>query len=399
MFSRQIVKSTVPSSLALLTGLVFASLLVTGLIAQALPAHDGANLKTGSEPISKEHRLIENTSKRAATTTSSLVKDDGERTPHGKPDMGRNAKETAPGAKRTEGEHRTLRFPNEYSIGALFTLFRQGPYGGYFTDKGPQLGFARGTVTLVVPKGRLLMLELNTNVFKHPGCLNEVSPQGIDCLRIGFMSMNDDESRSDEVLKYIPHFQKLVQIDLNRSDTTDAGLKYLKSQTALRCILAFLAPIHGSCFKELGQVKALSVLSLGCSPIEQKNLSYLSNFPMLQELRVSKVNLTEEGIKHLATCRSLRSLRIYGNKNVDDQSLKLLLPLKNLEELDVRSTEVTLRGIKALAPLKLQSLYITDKLFSEHDISEIRQIFPKIKLKIDRRGVSEDNKQLFAPLK
>ena len=55
-----------------------------------------------------------------------------------------------------------------------------------------------------------------------------------------------------------------------------------------------------------------------------------------------------------------------------------MTPLKNLIELDLRSTQVTDTGLKEIASLRsLRALWLDDKLVTDKAVEELRKDLPK----------------------
>ena len=62
---------------------------------------------------------------------------------------------------------------------------------------------------------------------------------------------------------------------------------------------------------------------------------------------MSKTHVTDEGLEHLASLKSLKNLALVGTK-VTDNGLKYLKELKDLQYLSLFETNVTEAGVTAL---------------------------------------------------
>ena len=71
-------------------------------------------------------------------------------------------------------------------------------------------------------------------------------------------------------------------------------------------------------------------------------LDVLAQFPTIKELELSNSNITDEGIKKIVEyCPQLKTLNIWGCKNITDNSLIHLRDLWQLEKLHLSGTKVT----------------------------------------------------------
>jgi hypothetical protein len=298
-----------------------------------------------------------------------------------------------------EEQSRVLHFPSGKPIGMIFVgndkLFF-GPVAKYRRIAG-----ASGTMTIRVPSGQRVLFEANRRVLENPACLDLVSPQGLDVIKIGGISLDDKEDgMCDKALEHAVHFQGLKEVDIDRSEATDKGIAKLKAIPSLLCISCFMSSIDGSCFKELATLPALNSLWVSHCTLDRKNLEYLKNFPKLQTLDVGRTHLDAVGTRSLAQCKNLRELSVRGNKCFDDNCLPILSSLKNLKSLDLRETPVTLAGVKQLHALKLLSWLQLPNTLNDN-LTELKKIFPKTMIWVDpvRTSTVKERDEVYAPLK
>ena len=78
------------------------------------------------------------------------------------------------------------------------------------------------------------------------------------------------------------------------------------------------------------------------SQVSDNGLDALAQFPTIKELELSNSNITDEGIKKIVEyCPQLKTLNIWGCKNITDNSLIHLRDLWQLEKLHLFGTKVT----------------------------------------------------------
>jgi hypothetical protein len=280
------------------------------------------------------------------------------------------------GAQRSSNcaaTRRTLHFPSGKALGAIWVGNEKPVFGPY--KKYIQVAGASGDVTITVPKGQRVLFEANRRVFENPACLTKISPVGIDCIKMGFISLEDrEDDMCDKALAYIPSLNGIAEINIDRSEATDKGLSQLKRCTSLKGISCFMSSVDGSCFKDLVSLPSLKGLWVPRCMIDQKNMAYLPHFSKLRELDLERTQLDASGAKYLAQCPRLEVLVVRGNPKFDDNCLKFVVPLKNLCDLDVRETPVTISGLKTLKLSKLIRLGVPQSM--SKNLPELKRLFP-----------------------
>jgi hypothetical protein len=298
-------------------------------------------------------------------------------------------------AKTTE---RTISFPKDQVLGAIFL----GHYNHNIDERGPlnRVGGAIGTVKVAVPDGYYVMFEANRRVFQNPKVLNEVSPDGIDYLKIGLISMDDSEDQMcNKALSYIGHFASLTTLSVDRSDATDKGLSTIHNLKHLKRMSCFRSEVDGSFFKELADLRQFKELDTSWCMIKPDTLKYLPLIQGLEFLNMGRCGIEISGAHELGKCTGLKGLRVYNNSQFTDDCLKLLCPLKHLEWIDLRDTPVTMKGLRALRGLPLKQLHPPKTLNTVSDLEELKKLFPQAIIKFNSTEVPADIKRTYAPLR
>ena len=295
---------------------------------------------------------------------------------------------------QTKPDIRTLHFPPDVSIGALYVVSRVGGL-----DKpGPSVAAAKGTVTLVVPPDSMVGLELGGKCFQNPALLDPLKNEPIDSLRISFYSMDDsEEGIVDKAMLHVGEMHELQELLLDRCDATDKSLEAIAGMPKLFRLSCFNAEVTGS---GLGAITAscpnITDLRLWYCPIQHTNLKQLGKLKHLESLNVSSTQLKDDSIECLTTCTGLKWLRIFSNP-ITNKNLAKLKALKNLESLDVTGTKVTIDGLRQLKGMHLHFLSCPFAVGPNYD-AELTALFPGITL--HHQGpptVKSDDLDLFAP--
>ncbi len=180
-------------------------------------------------------------------------------------------------------------------------------------------------------------------------------------------------------------FPALESLELSYCGITDADLSPLSKLKALKTLImndnygmtgksfGFVADLKNlrllnleQCVELTDEAAAaisksttLESLNLGyCKSLTAASAPYLGAMTNLKELNLANVGLPDSAMKDLVKIKSLTSLDI-ALSQVTDESLAAIATMPNLKRLGLRACRsVTLNGIKALAPLRLEHLDI-----------------------------------------
>ncbi len=106
--------------------------------------------------------------------------------------------------------------------------------------------------------------------------------------------------------------------------------------------------------KQIARLKKLAVLNLTGSTMKDEWLSLLVDLP-LKHLNLTATDISNKGLESVARMTGIRELILEELPAMDDESIIILGPLKNLYKLHMRGAKLTARGIKALAAFPLLS--------------------------------------------
>jgi hypothetical protein len=296
-------------------------------------------------------------------------------------------------------EVRKLHFPKQ-SIGSLILMETYlNPSRWPSNTRGKVLCGACGDITVTVPGDKLLALDAsNRKIYENPHLLEEISPNGIDALRLSFISMDDQEDDMlARALGCVHHLQGLRALYVDRSEATDKGLAKLKNMPHLACINCFLTGVTGACFKDLPQLSAIDVT---CCNIDPKNLVYLAQMPNLRILNVAQTHLDKIGSHYLAKCAGLVELYVGNNAQFDDGCLQDLVPLRKLQSLGLSGTGITLNGLKILRGRNFKELTLPSSMRTNK--TQLESMFPGAQVMFGGNGqgkLSKDDATILAPLR
>jgi hypothetical protein len=195
--------------------------------------------------------------------------------------------------------------------------------------------------------------------------------KGIDELQ--YLALPDGAGAiTDRSMEIVSSLAGLKYLSLSGLPNVSAkGLKCLHNLTQLKHLTFSAMPVTSDVIQQLAPLSQLEVLELpGCRRLgtglrgigKFRNLRYLdlrgaclaatsedmgglAQLHRLTYLDLRYNTLTADSLKHLANLRNLRSLKLEGNRRINDASLRHLHLLKNLRYLDVRATSVTPDGV------------------------------------------------------
>ena len=316
-----------------------------------------------------------------------------------------------------KGEVRKIAFAKAYPTGTLGIMKKESAHGYDIPEVK-----ALGLVSLNVPADCMVQLELNPHCIENPERLKLMPTDGIDKLRISYMSMDEDTLVVNQALAALSPFRKPIMLQCFRTDVTDAGISAFKSLSKLIRLDCFMCVIDGSFLKEAKQLQNLEELSLSHNALKMEYLKNLQDLKKLVDLDFSQTNLTDAGLNDVCKVKTLKFLTISQNSRLTSKGLQCLSQCTNLEELsidhvkncsdeiiptlqklihltslDLSDTSVTERGIEKLRMLKLDHVKLPRE-FTPAEIEKLKKIFPKTEFLASKK-VSEDIKIQFAPLK
>jgi hypothetical protein len=193
---------------------------------------------------------------------------------------------------------------------------------------------ARGKVSL--PKVCQIQINLSYDGLENIQSLDQVSPDQI--VRFSAAKLDFDDSH----MTHLKKFKNLITLNLDDTVITDKSLPTIGTFTKLLALRFNGTDITGSGFASIANLPQL--MDLNCAGINLKPGALAALKPLgthLSNLNVSRVGLTRAEMPAIADLKSLVNLRLDGNKALDNSCVKMLLPLKNLQLVDISDTAIT----------------------------------------------------------
>lgn len=176
---------------------------------------------------------------------------------------------------------------------------------------------------------------------------------------------------TDAALKTLAGCDTVRQIRIARTKVTDAGIQSLEAAKQLELLdLLECSLLTNDCAASVGKLTKMRNVRLP-NAVDDSGLAQLTNLKNLVALGLQYCRVGPEGIKHLVGLKEIKEMNLYGASKVDDQVIELLAQLPKLQKL--RARETSIRGenaaafaeMKALRDLDLSESPVQDAIF-EH---------------------------------
>lgn len=179
------------------------------------------------------------------------------------------------------------------------------------------------------------------------------------------LSLHWNEHITDASLVYLKKMNSLKMLDIKHSKVTDEGLAYLAQIESLENLTLPDKSVTDAGIEHIAKLHNLKYLRAGSwssSPLTNKSLSYISTLGNLEELHIGGIGFSDEGMKHVAKLKKLKSLSIFTANQLTNEGLAELSVLKSLTNFSLgRRTRVTVSGLKSLNNFKyLNNLSLRD---------------------------------------
>ena len=207
---------------------------------------------------------------------------------------------------------------------------------------------ARGIIK--VPQNKFVVFFPNHNFINNPKSLDKLSPDSIDMLIFRHIVIqSEDEQKGDPALNYMCRFSGISVLYADRSEATDEGLRDVSKLKSLRSLDLYMSHVEGQFLDQLKDLKHLKKLNLSETNLRKDNLGKISKLTGLTNLAIGKLSLRNEDLSRFGKMPSLRKLSLQSNLDIDDRAVSLIMQkFPNLEFIDLRYTNFTQAGIKAL---------------------------------------------------
>lgn len=264
---------------------------------------------------------------------------------------------------------RTLRFPDDFSLGTLsvrdwaFASANIGADVGTWMD----IGEAKGKVT--IPAGKEARLVVNPSQVANLSALRKLGANALQSLDL------QDCPAGDAGMEHIAHLTGLFELSIDNclvgpegyrklrrltslrevsiiaTTLGDAGRSFIGQQTFLAAIDADRADLNDAWLIGLPPMERLTFLSMDSTEaITDTGIAEIAKHRNLQSLFLSYTALTDEGLKKVQGIKSLKRVWMEGTK-ITDAGMEGFRQIPNVEEIGIAYTGVTNDGLMRLSDI------------------------------------------------
>ncbi|MBA2117922.1 leucine-rich repeat domain-containing protein [Bremerella alba] len=206
----------------------------------------------------------------------------------------------------------------------------------------------------------------------------------------------------EDVSEFEP-ISKLKQLQLIKfygAEITDQVTTYMKDLTELRDVDFTNGVITDAGVENLTNSKNLSAFGLRRTNISNKSLEIIANnFPKARYLDFRYCNVDDEGMKSVGQMKNMEVLRTEG-AFISDEGMAHLADLTKMRFLNLRDKKITDKGIAYLSGMKnLETLELNEVACSNEGLSHIQECVKLKKLHLFRTKVTDDGMQYLTEMK
>jgi hypothetical protein len=264
---------------------------------------------------------------------------------------------------------RSLRFPNDASLGTLFIrdwAFAAATIGA---DVGTWVehGEAKGKVT--IPAGKEARLVFNPGQSGNIGALKRLGANALQSLDLhdcpvgnagmaqiahltGMFKLSIDNTLvGPEGYTHLRRMTSIRELSVIGTTLGEAGRNFISQQPFLGHIDADSADLNDDWLVSLPAMERLTFLSLDDTEgITDRGIAEIAKHRNLQDLFLSYTKLTDEGLAKIQSIKSLKRVWLEGTK-ITDAGMEGFRQIPNIAEIGVAYTAVTSEGLMRLVDI------------------------------------------------
>lgn len=195
----------------------------------------------------------------------------------------------------------------------------------------------------------------------------------------------------DDVFAPIAKLKQLQLVKFYGAEITDDVTGFMKDLTELRDVDFSNCVIEDKGIENLTNSKNLSAFGLRRNNISNKSLEIIATqFPKVRYLDVRYCNVDDEGMKFVGQMKDMEVLRTEG-AFISDEGMAHLAGLTKMRFLNLRDKKITDKGMAYLAGMKnLETLELNEVACSNEGLAHIKDCVKLKKLHLFRTKVTDD---------
>jgi hypothetical protein len=254
------------------------------------------------------------------------------------------------------------------------------------------VGRVRASGVIRIPSECRVGVVLNYYGGQHIDWLSKLPINSIYRLDCNAVEINDEN------LSLIGKLKKLVELNVERTNLSDADARHLTGLTELRKLILNNTALTPEGLKFIEHFTKLEVLKLASVNAGGMSKVSMKDFASLRVLDLGLTNMTNNELKKLTVLPHIEDINLNKN-NINDDGIEFLVKLKGLRYISLVDTRVTARGLRRLAQLpKLGVIVLRKSRYAPDALLEAQKLMPHVTFQNDDREFKLDP-ALFAPLR
>lgn len=230
--------------------------------------------------------------------------------------------------------------------------------------------FSRNAQSQEYDFDKLIKRETRRSIFEQVPLLEDIGAEfSVAIVTLQFPAASRLDSKKFYRISSGPLHFTVQTIRIYSKDIGEQALDHLSRFRYLKVLIVRNKSVDDRLFETLAKLNGLEQLFLRDTAVNGSGLVLVTHLP-LTHLDLSYTNLSEAGINALESFPALEQLRLTG-MDVDDEGLRRLSKLKKLADLDLRNTKITKidnlfepeSGVLPLRVLGLAGTSVDDQLF------------------------------------
>lgn len=154
---------------------------------------------------------------------------------------------------------------------------------------------------------------------------------------------------NDETLKSLAEVTSLVNLRLDETQVGDEGIEAIKELPKLEELRLDKTAVTDTGFEVIANMPEMKRVFCSRTKISDDGLAHFKGNEKLEALDLTQcIGVSNIGISHLADCKKLKYLKMYGRDVITDEAMVSISKLTNMTVLGVEDTSVSDEGLKQM---------------------------------------------------
>jgi hypothetical protein len=168
------------------------------------------------------------------------------------------------------------------------------------------------------------------------------------------------------------YFATVTHVDFRSRPVPDGAIALLVDCPGIESVDLTRASISNEGLRHFASIRSLQVLNLSDTGVDDEGMRHLAHLTSLRILDLSNTAISDAGLAHLRNCRGMRRLSLNGNSRITGCGLENLSRMPRLEGLSVCCTGLTDEGLRRMPKLhRLHDLSLSRTRITDAGTAEL----------------------------